>query len=150
MGAFFDVALPAFLLVFAGAVAACADWIDEAGAKGLNAFVYYLAMPAALFRAASEGALVQGFDWRVVAAYFGPTLVLLAAVEALGRRGALDPGRHAACGAADGRVPPLNGHARRRMSQTPIMVSAKPGHMAPGRSSPSSVQASRAVTPGVR
>ena len=86
MGAFLDVALPAFLLVFAGAAAARAGWIDEAGAKGLNAFVYYLAMPAALFRAASEGALVQGFDWRVVAAYFGPTLVLLAVVEALGRR----------------------------------------------------------------
>ena len=86
MGAFLDVALPAFLLVFAGAAAARAGWIDEAGAKGLNAFVYYFAMPAALFRAASEGALVQGFDWRLVAAYFGPTLVLLAAVEALGRR----------------------------------------------------------------
>ncbi len=80
------MALPAFLLVFAGMAAARAGWIDEAGAKGLNAFVYYLAMPAALFRAASEGALLQGFDWRLVAAYFGPTLVLLAAVEALGRR----------------------------------------------------------------
>ena len=86
MGAFLDVALPAFLLVFAGAAAARAGWIDEAGGKGLNGFVYYLAMPAALFRAASEGALLQGFDWRLVAAYFGPTLVLLAAVEALGRR----------------------------------------------------------------
>ncbi len=86
MGAFLQVALPAFLLVFAGMAAARAGWIDEAGAKGLNAFVYYLAMPAALFRAASEGALLQGFDWRLVAAYFGPTLVLLAAVEALGRR----------------------------------------------------------------
>ncbi len=86
MGAFLEVALPAFLLVFAGMAAARAGWIDEAGAKGLNAFVYYLAMPAALFRAASEGALLQGFDWRLVAAYFGPTLVLLAAVEALGRR----------------------------------------------------------------
>ena len=86
MGAFLDVALPAFLLVFAGAAAARARWIDEAGGKGLNGFVYYLAMPAALFRAASEGALLQGFDWRLVAAYFGPTLVLLAVVEALGRR----------------------------------------------------------------
>ena len=86
MGAFLEVALPAFLLVFAGMAAARAGWIDEAGAKGLNGFVYYLAMPAALFRAASEGALLQGFDWRLVAAYFGPTLVLLAAVEALGRR----------------------------------------------------------------
>ncbi len=86
MGAFLDVALPAFLLVFAGAAAARAGWIDEAGGKGLNGFVYYLAIPAALFRAASEGALLQGFDWRLVAAYFGPTLVLLAAVEALYRR----------------------------------------------------------------
>ena len=86
MGAFLEVALPAFLLVFAGMAAARAGWIDEAGAKGLNGFVYYLAMPAALFRAASEGALLQGFDWRLMAAYFGPTLILLAAVEALGRR----------------------------------------------------------------
>ncbi len=86
MGAFFDVALPAFLLVFAGAVAARAGWIDEAGGKGLNGFVYYLAVPAALFRAASEGALLQSLDWRLVAAYFGPTLVLLVVVEALGRR----------------------------------------------------------------
>ena len=86
MGAFLEVALPAFLLVFAGAAAARAGWIDEAGGKGLNGFVYYLAMPAALFRAASEGALLQGFDWRLVVAYFGPTLVLLAAAEAFGRR----------------------------------------------------------------
>ncbi len=86
MGVFLDVALPAFLLVFAGATAARAGWIDEAGGKGLNGFVYYLAMPAALFRAASEGALLHGLDWRLVAAFFGPTLLLLAAVEALGRR----------------------------------------------------------------
>ncbi len=90
MGAFLDVALPAFLLVFAGAGAARAGWIDAAGAKGLNAFVYYLAIPAALFRAASEGALLDSFDWRLMAAYFGPALVLLAAAEALSRRASVE------------------------------------------------------------
>ena len=34
MGAFLEVALPAFLLVFAGAAAARVGWIDEAGGKG--------------------------------------------------------------------------------------------------------------------
>ena len=87
------------------------------------------------------GAAEAGDAWR---AYSGPWQVWNAVRTVRRglrpRAGGLEP---------PGRGRP-SGQARRRMSQTPAMVSAKPGHMAAGRSSPRKAQASSAVTPGTR
>lgn len=90
MATIVGVALPFFALLVCGMLAVRWRWIDDAGLIGLNAFVFYLALPAVLFQKVVAAPLERLLDWRLYVAYEGSCLIaygltLLAARRLLGR-----------------------------------------------------------------
>lgn len=81
----FAVVLPLFGLALAGYVAGRAGWVEEAGIKGISAFVFYLAIPALLFRTLVRSELPTTFDLDIVFAYFTASLAVMLAARAIGR-----------------------------------------------------------------
>lgn len=79
------VVLPLFGLALAGYVAGRAGWVEEAGVKGISAFVFYLAIPALLFRTLVRSELPSAFDLDIVVAYFAASLAVMVAARAVGR-----------------------------------------------------------------
>ncbi len=77
--------LPVFALVLAGYVGGRQQWVSEDGAKGLSSFVYYLAVPALLFRTLGRADVLNALDPRVVLAYFSGTLAVMAVAWPVGK-----------------------------------------------------------------
>ena len=75
MATIIGVALPFFALLVCGMLAARWRLIDDAGLIGLNAFVFYLALPALLIQKVAAAPLERLFDWRLYLAYEGSCLI---------------------------------------------------------------------------
>jgi len=83
--------LPFFALIFLGYAAGRTRLFDATALKGLNTFVFYIAMPPLLFRLAA-GQPLPAAPWRLLASYALAELVtLVLAGLLLLRRGRRDP-----------------------------------------------------------
>lgn len=86
MATIIGVALPFFALLVCGMLAVRWRWIDDAGLIGLNAFVFYLALPAVLFQKVVAAPLERLLDWRLYVAYEGSCLIAYGLTLLLARR----------------------------------------------------------------
>lgn len=85
MGAVLDVILPFFALIGCGFFAARRGLLPEGAIAGLNAYVWYFALPCMAFRALALRPLAESFDGRFVAAWLAGGWLVYAGVAALGR-----------------------------------------------------------------
>jgi predicted permease len=74
------VALPFFAVLLCGMLAARLRLLDDAGLLGLNAFVFWFALPALLFQKVAATPFERLTDWTLYVAYEGSCLVLYAVV----------------------------------------------------------------------
>ena len=90
MATIVGVALPFFAVLLCGMLAARLRLLDDAGLIGLNAFVFWFALPALLFQKVATTAFERLTDWTLYVGYEGSCLLLyfvvLAAVRWLARR----------------------------------------------------------------
>ena len=90
MATIVGVALPFFAVLLCGMLAARLRLLDDAGLIGLNAFVFWFALPALLFQKVATTAFDRLTDWTLYVGYEGSCLLLyfvvLAAVRWLARR----------------------------------------------------------------
>jgi predicted permease len=86
-----EVTLPVFALVFCGWIAARRRLMSDEAVEGVNAFVFWFALPAMLFRAVSTQPVSRIADAGFFAAYLLAAVVLYASVRALARRSGADP-----------------------------------------------------------
>lgn len=85
MGTIFNVTLPFFALIGCGYLAARLRIFPEAGISGLNAFVWYFALPSLIFRALALRPLAEILDIPYVAAWAIGGWAVFVAVALLGR-----------------------------------------------------------------
>ena len=83
----FEVTLPVFGLVFCGWLAARRRMLSDEAVAGINAFVFWFALPAMLFRAVSAHPVAQIADPRFLSAYFAAALVMFLGTHALAGAG---------------------------------------------------------------
>lgn len=69
-----EIVLPVFAIVALGWVFARRNLISDAGVSGIVNFVFFLAIPALLFRTLAGGAVQEQFDATIIVAYFGAAL----------------------------------------------------------------------------
>ncbi len=75
MDALLNVSLPFFGMVFAGYGAARFRLLEAASTAGLNAFVFWFALPAMLFVKMATAPVADAFDWRFAVSYSGGGLI---------------------------------------------------------------------------
>ena len=80
-----DTALPFFALIFCGYGAGHLRLLSEASVAGVNAFVFYFALPAFIFNLLATSPLADVVNGPFVAAYLGTGLVVFAVAAVLGR-----------------------------------------------------------------
>lgn len=85
MGTIVGVALPFFALLLCGMLAARLRLLDDAGLIGLNAFVFWLALPALLFQKVAATPFERLTDWTIYVAYEGSCLIAYGLVLAVAR-----------------------------------------------------------------
>ena len=85
MSAVINGVLPLFALVLLGYGAMRFRALTPAGLEGLNRFVYIFALPVMLFFTMAERPIDALFDWRIVAAYSGSTVLIFFLVVLGGR-----------------------------------------------------------------
>jgi predicted permease len=85
LGVIVDTALPFFALILCGYVAVRAGVLDAASAKGLNTFVFWLALPALLLASVAASTLRELLDWRFLAVFYGVNGLLYAFTFLVGR-----------------------------------------------------------------
>lgn len=73
-----DIVLPVFGLILAGYGVARTPLLDEAGIKGLNNFVFYVAIPVLLFRSMSQLSIPDTADPLMPVAYFTAVAIVFA------------------------------------------------------------------------
>jgi malonate transporter and related proteins len=83
-----EVTLPVFALVLCGWIAARRGLMSEAAVEGINAFVFWFALPAMLYRAVAVHPISSLLDLRYLGAYLlaGTVLFLATLLIARGRR----------------------------------------------------------------
>ena len=91
MNVIFDTALPFFALILCGYLAVRWRVLDAASAAGLNAFVFWMALPALLLSRVAASALPELLDWRVLAVFYGVNACLYATALLVGRLAWGDP-----------------------------------------------------------
>jgi malonate transporter len=79
-----NTALPFFALIFCGYGAGRFKLLSEASVAGVNAFVFYFALPAFIFNLLATSPLADVANGPFIAAYLGTGLVLFAAAAVLG------------------------------------------------------------------
>jgi len=82
--AIFDTVLPFFALIFCGYGAGRFKVLSEASIAGVNAFVFYFALPAFLFELMATAPLAEVFNGSFIAAYLGSGLLVYAVAAVLG------------------------------------------------------------------
>jgi len=94
MLAVLEVTLPVFALVLCGHVASGRRLLPAGAVEGINAFVFYFALPAMLFRVVAQRPIAELLDWRYVCGYLaaGLAVYLLVWRSALHGRLGLPPG----------------------------------------------------------
>jgi malonate transporter and related proteins len=80
VGTIAGVALPFFAVLLCGMLAARLRLLDDAGLLGLNAFVFWFALPALLFQKVAATPFERLTDWTLYVAYEGSCLTLYALV----------------------------------------------------------------------
>jgi malonate transporter len=80
-----NTALPFFALIFCGYGAGRFKLLSEASISGVNAFVFYFALPAFIFNLLATSPLIHVANGPFVAAYLGTGLVVFAVAAVLGR-----------------------------------------------------------------
>jgi malonate transporter len=75
---------PIFALILCGYAGGRLRLVSEAAAKGLSDFVYYLAVPALLFRTLATSGFSADLDLNIVFGYFGGTFIAFALASVLG------------------------------------------------------------------
>jgi malonate transporter len=80
-----NTALPFFALIFCGYGAGRFKLLSEASIAGVNAFVFYFALPAFIFNLLATSPLADVVNGPFVAAYLGTGLVVFAVAAVLGR-----------------------------------------------------------------
>jgi malonate transporter len=80
-----NTALPFFALIFCGYGAGRLRLLSEASVAGVNAFVFYFALPAFIFNLLATSPLADVVNGPFVAAYLGTGLVVFAVAAVLGR-----------------------------------------------------------------
>lgn len=83
MGVLFGIVAPVFALIGLGAAAIRWRFLDDAAVKGMNDFVFYLAMPCLLFRAVVSAPPLR--LWDVAGSFIGGAFVLFAVAAVLSR-----------------------------------------------------------------
>lgn len=68
--------LPVFMIVLAGYALGTTSLFPKDGRKALTNFVFYVAIPALLFRSMAGGAIVQGVDATMLVAFYVATLIM--------------------------------------------------------------------------
>jgi malonate transporter and related proteins len=80
MGEVLGNIIPLFGLVLIGYLGGRRSWLSQEQVKGLSTFVFYLAIPALLFRSLGRGDVLQALDLHILAVYFaGIFLVMVVA-----------------------------------------------------------------------
>ena len=96
-----NTALPFFALIFCGYAAGRFNLLSEASISGVNAFVFYFALPTFLFNLMATSPIGQVPIGSFVAAYLGTGLAVFAVAALLGRAlFSVRPGEAAVQGAA--------------------------------------------------
>src|ERR671913_1497692 len=85
MQSIFDNALPFFALIFCGYGAGRLKLLDETAAAGVNAFVFYFALPAFLFGLMSSSPLGEVVNGSFIGAYVTASLAVFALAALVGR-----------------------------------------------------------------
>ena len=85
MQAVVEIVLPVFGLVLAGWALAQTSVLSKEGVRGLSNFVFFIAIPALLFRTMARGVIPENVDWGIILSYFGGSLLLFAATLPFGR-----------------------------------------------------------------
>jgi malonate transporter and related proteins len=80
-----NTALPFFALIFCGYGAGRFRLLSEASVAGVNAFVFYFALPAFIFNLLATSPLTHVANGPFMAAYLGTGLVVFAVAAVLGR-----------------------------------------------------------------
>ncbi|MFZ1427839.1 MAG: AEC family transporter [Geminicoccaceae bacterium] len=80
MATIIGVALPFFAVLVCGMLAARFRLLDDAGLLGLNAFVFWFALPALLFHKVATTAFERLTDWTLYVGYEGSCLLVYAIV----------------------------------------------------------------------
>jgi predicted permease len=80
-----NTALPFFALIFCGYCAGHFRLLPKASIAGVNAFVFYFALPAFIFNLLASSPLADVVNGPFVAAYLGTGLVVFAVAAILGR-----------------------------------------------------------------
>lgn len=79
------ILLPVFGLIAGGYAMARTRLLSSEGVRGLGTFVYYVALPALLFRSTALPSPSEGGHGAVIVAFFGGALVLFALGMLIGR-----------------------------------------------------------------
>jgi hypothetical protein len=85
------ITLPVFALVFCGWAAAARRMLPERAVDGINAFVFWFALPAMLFRVVALRPIAELLEPRFIIAYVLAGLAVFALTAFAGRVGFIDP-----------------------------------------------------------
>lgn len=85
MATIIGVALPFFAILLCGMLAARLRLLDDAGVIGLNAFVFWFALPALLFQKVATTPFERLIDWTLYVGYAGSCLIAYGLVLAVAR-----------------------------------------------------------------
>ncbi|MCA1940889.1 MAG: AEC family transporter [Caenispirillum bisanense] len=80
-----EIVVPVFLVVACGWLFASRGLVAGAGTAAITNFVFYLAIPALLFRTLATGGVQEQFDWAILGAYYGGALLNFVAAWLLSR-----------------------------------------------------------------
>jgi malonate transporter and related proteins len=84
LSAILNSVVPLFAVIFLGYAAGRARFFDEAGVRGLTAFIFYFAMPPLLFRLMARTDVAAVTEWAFLAGYFATEVVMFALGAAVG------------------------------------------------------------------
>src|SRR5687768_4933061 len=85
MQAVASVVLPVFAIILCGYVAGQLRLLGSQSSDALNAFVYWVALPALFLRGLDHAPLASILDWDLIAAYLGATFLVFLLALAVAR-----------------------------------------------------------------
>ncbi len=85
MNALINIVLPVFGIILTGYLAGRFEVLGQASAAALNRFVFYFALPPALFVAMARAPLDKIFNWPFIGAFIGGAVLTLLIALAAGR-----------------------------------------------------------------
>ena len=80
-----EIVLPVFAIILSGYIAGKRQWVSSAALKGLSFFVYYMAIPALLFRTMAQGNLSADIDFSLIVTFYSVSLSIFILSAVLGR-----------------------------------------------------------------